>query len=154
MNQFVNFLDQFNVFSPNHSKIYDEYTNENGNTTFNSNIDTLVETFLIKKFNEEPHSMILTGNAGDGKTKLCRNVYDYYNEEPLSSWPEDGIVNLTFLNGRITIVKDLSELREEVILKHLIKLQENIENNHRDNHYYLIAANEGKLTKFLTQKKS
>ncbi|TBL80853.1 hypothetical protein [Paenibacillus thalictri] len=152
MNAFVTYLDQFNVLSPNHAKIYDEYTNPADAYTIR--ISTKIESFLRELFAQAPRSVIMTGNAGDGKTRLCRTVYEHLTTEKLAEWPEEGIVEVPFLHGRIRIVKDLSELTELVILRELTQLQQQIECRHSDNLFYLIAANEGKLTKFLSQHPS
>jgi hypothetical protein len=151
-NPFVSYLDQYNVLSPNHSKIYDEYTIDQGQTnSYVFKIETKIEDTLINLFENSPQSIILTGNAGDGKTRLCRIVYDYFSNSTLESWPEEGIIEFPFKHGNLRIVKDLSELKEEVIKKELLSLQNEISTNHNQRIYYLIAANEGKLTKFLSQ---
>lgn len=150
-NPFVDYLNQFNVLSPNHSKIYDEYTYEANENNFSFTIETKIESHLISIFKNEPHSVILTGNAGDGKTRLCRSIYNNFSPSELNDWPDEGIIDLKFDKGIIRFVKDLSELKEEVIKNELSKLQSYIQNNHQEKIYYLIAANEGKLTKFLSQ---
>jgi hypothetical protein len=151
-NSFVYYLDQYNVLSPNHAKIYDEYTIDSDNrNSYTFKIDTRIEKTLVDLFESSPQSIILTGNAGDGKTRLCRIVHDYFNNESLENWPEDGIVEFPYSKGKIRIVKDLSELKEDVIEKELTHLQDLISSNHEEKVYYLIAANEGKLTKFLSQ---
>lgn len=151
MNAFVNYLDQFNVLSPNHSKIYDEYTYVQGENSFSFKINTKVEDYLIELFSFHPQSVILTGNAGDGKTRLCRSIFNNFSNNELKDWPNSGIVDLEFTHGIIRIVKDLSELKDEVILEELIGIQKSITTNHSNKIFYLIAANEGKLTKFLSQ---
>ncbi|WP_423798169.1 hypothetical protein [Neobacillus sp. SAB-20_R2A] len=151
-NPFVYYLEQFNVLSPNHSKIYDEYTIDKGQeNNYVFKIETKIEATLTSIFENNPQSVILTGNAGDGKTRLCRIVHDHFQDSPLESWPEEGIVEFPFAHGRLRIVKDLSELKEDVIKRELLSLQNLISSNHEDRIYYLIAANEGKLTKFLSQ---
>ncbi|MED4072275.1 ATP-binding protein [Priestia endophytica] len=150
-NSFVDYLDQFNVLSPNHSKIYDEYTYDKGKDSYTFTIETRVESYLREIFASNPQSVILTGNAGDGKTRLCRSVYNFFDEQGLVDWPESGIIEVEFQHGKIRMVKDLSELTEDIILTELRSLQNNIVNNHEHKVYYLIAANEGKLTKFLSQ---
>lgn len=152
MNSFVQYLDQFNVLSPNHAKIYDEYTNSTD--PYRLSIQTKIEQFLLSIFNGSPRSVIMTGNAGDGKTRLCRSVYESLTGKPLNQWPESGIVEVPFSQGTLIIVKDLSELTETVIYDRLIHLQKQVEDHHAGNMYYLIAANEGKLTKFLSQSGS
>ncbi|KGX91863.1 P-loop NTPase family protein [Pontibacillus marinus] len=152
-NPFVYYLDQYNVLSPNHAKIYDEYTHdENSGINYHFNVHTQIEDTLVNLFESKPQSVILTGNAGDGKTRLCRMIHNHFNEHnELTTWPEEGIIEFPFKNGKIRIVKDLSELKEDVILRELSLLQDNIQTQHTNKTYYLIAANEGKLTKFLSQ---
>ncbi|WP_028400575.1 hypothetical protein [Ectobacillus panaciterrae] len=150
-NPFVSYLEQFNILSPNHSKIYDEYTHGDEEFHYELKVDTKIEKHLIDIFQTEPRSIILTGNAGDGKTRLCRVVYDQLSTQNLLKWPPEGIVEVELPNGILRIVKDLSELRDDVIERELTNLQEYIASNHKDKVYYLIAANEGKLTKFLSQ---
>lgn len=150
-NQFVTYLDQFNVLSPNHSKIYDEYTLNSSRENYSFTISTKVEEHLKSIFNEKPQSVILTGNAGDGKTRICRLIYDEYSKDKLIEWPVEGIVEVTYKDQVLVIVKDLSELKEDVIVKILKDLQECVQTQHQQKKYYLIAANEGKLTKTLSK---
>lgn len=152
MNSFVQYLDQFNVLSPRHAKIYDEYTLSEDLYKFS--IDTKIEHFLLHLFDDSPRSVIMTGNAGDGKTRLCRTVFEKITGQPLAQWPTSGIVDVPFDKGTLRIVKDLSELTDSVIYEELKCLQAVIEADHSSRFYYLIAANEGKLTKFLTQNPS
>lgn len=148
MNSFVQYLDQFNVLSPSHAKIYDEYTGQGD--VYQFSIETKIEGFLLTSYSKAPCSVIMTGNAGDGKTRLCRAVYEKLTDSKLSSWPDSGILEVPFDGGTVVIVKDLSELKDEVIYEVLSELYEFIQNSHAENRYYLIAANEGKLTKFLS----
>ncbi|MFC5772832.1 hypothetical protein [Ectobacillus antri] len=151
-NPFVNYLDQFNILSPNHSKIYDEYTHSDEGFKYELKVETKIEKYLVNIFSNQPRSIILTGNAGDGKTRLCRTVHDNCSNEILEKWPASGIVEITLPSGRLRIVKDLSELTDEIIERELLQLQKCIQFNHNEGVYYLIAANEGKLTKFLSQR--
>ncbi len=149
MNTFIEYLDQFNVLSPNHSKIYDEYTQNSD--TYHFSIPTRVEEYLADVFLKSPRSIIMTGNAGDGKTRLCRSIYEQLTNKQIEGWPVEGIIDVAYSSGTVRIVKDLSELTESVIFKELSQLQSVMANNHADRVFYLIAANEGKLTKFLSQ---
>ena len=154
VNPFVTYLDKFNVLSPNHSKIYDEYTHDDSaEQSFEFTISTKVESYLSSIFSNNPHSVILTGNAGDGKTRLCRLIHDQFSNCKLENWPEDGIITVKYEKGIIKIVKDLSELKEEIIYGILSELQQYVQNEHEERIFYLIAANEGKLTKVLSKYK-
>ncbi|EPR28411.1 hypothetical protein I656_01962 [Geobacillus sp. WSUCF1] len=149
-NPFVTYLDKFNVLSPNHSKIYDEYNREmETEESFDFTIATKIEEHLKNIFSNNPHSVILTGNAGDGKTRLCRLIHDQFSDKSLVNWPENGVVTVQYEKGTIKIVKDLSELKEEIIYGILLELQRCVCNRHKDKVFFLIAANEGKLSKVL-----
>jgi len=150
INKFVYYLDQYNVLSPNHSKIYDEYTHEDNELSkYAFSIDTKVEKHLTNIYDTQPKHVILTGNAGDGKTRLCRRIHDRISRNEMHSWPNDGIVSVFYKGYEIVIVKDLSELSGNKINSILIDLDNCIKNNLKK--FYLIAANEGKLTKSLSE---
>jgi hypothetical protein len=123
-NWFVWYLDQFNTMSPNHSKIYDEYMLDHEEHAYEFNIDTKIQETLIQRFTENPGHIILTGNAGDGKTRLCRAVYECLMlGKKLEQWPDSGIVEIVFNKGSLRIVKDLSELTDDIIERELLSLQ-------------------------------
>lgn len=149
MNAFVQYLDQFNVLSPNHARIYDEYSGDE--TQLQLNIHTRIEAHLLSVFTDQPRSVIMTGNAGDGKTRLCRVVYEHFERKKLVDWPETGEIELHYERGKIRIIKDLSELQESEIERVLTDLQRQLAEGHGERVYYLIAANEGKLSRFLSQ---
>lgn len=150
-NSFIDYLDQFNILSPNHAKIYDEYTIDDRFKQYDFTIETKIQSNVLDVFKNRPKSIILTGNAGDGKTRLCRIVNNQLSDNDLVDWPEGGIIEIEFEHGRLRIVKDLSELRDDVIFKQLKELQSSIVDD-SSKLYFLIAANEGKLTKFLSSK--
>lgn len=139
INPFVKFMEQYDVTTADNSKIFDEHT-----SNVEYSIQTNINDAIIKIFKNQPKSVVITGNAGDGKTRICRNVYEALTGEPFVEWDPLGIETCRYQNYEIRIIKDLSELRDEVIYQELLNLQRVIENNERI--YYLIAANEGKLT--------
>ena len=145
INPFVSFMHQYDLSTADYSKIFDEHTKK-----IEYSIDTNINIKIIEELSTQPRSIIITGNAGDGKTRICRNVYDQLVEDEFQGWPESGIKEIVYNNYRIRIIKDLSELRNEVIVEELKKLQDTLENNF-SNVYFLIAANEGKLTHTLVK---
>lgn len=151
-NKFVSFLNQFNILSPNHEKIYDEYIFDE-QERFKTTFETKVQKHLLKLFRENPGTVILTGNAGDGKTRLCRFIYDNLGNQELQNWNDKGIVEVEFEHGKLRIIKDLSEQKDEIIYDELLKVQEVVRTGNKDRLFFLIAANEGKLTKFLIENK-
>jgi len=145
VNPFVSFMHQYDLTTADYSKIFDEHTKK-----IEYSIDTNINKKIIEELSISPRSIIITGNAGDGKTRICRNVYDQLVEEEFKGWPESGIAEISYDNYTIRIIKDLSELKNEVIVEELRKLQNSLENN-ESNLYFLIAANEGKLTHTLVK---
>lgn len=140
INPFVDFMHQYDLTTADYSKIFDEHTKK-----IEYSIDTNINQKIIDELSNSPRSIIITGNAGDGKTRICRNVYDQLVDEPFEGWPESGIEEITYKDYKIRIIKDLSELRDEVIVSELKKMQETLHDAHHKL-YFLIAANEGKLT--------
>lgn len=145
VNPFVSFMHQYDLTTADYSKIFDEHTKK-----IEYSIDTNINKKIIEELSISPRSIIITGNAGDGKTRICRNVYDQLVEEEFKGWPESGIAEISYKNYRIRIIKDLSELKNEVIVEELKKLQDSLEND-ESKVYFLIAANEGKLTHTLVK---
>ena len=143
INPFVSFMQQYDLTTADYSKIFDEHTTE-----VQYNIETNVNNEIINIYKKSPRSIIITGNAGDGKTRICRNVFEELSSKQFEQWPKDGIEEIKLDGFRIRIIKDLSELRDDVILEELLNLQ-NALNDGSKKIYYLIAANEGKLTHFL-----
>lgn len=141
-NDMVDFIKQYDITTVDNTKIYDEHASD-----MRYNIDTEINDDILNIFTTNPKSVIITGNAGDGKTRICRNVYNALTGESLEKWSEEGIDNITYNGYEVRIIKDLSELTDEVILQELNLLAQYLEN--KTPIYYLIAANEGKLTSSL-----
>ena len=138
INPFVKFVKQYDISMSDYTKIFDEYTE-----TVQYEVESEINKTIIHLMRSNPTSIIITGNAGDGKTRICRNVYENLIGVQLVRWDPSGIEEIN-VNGKvIRIIKDLSELQENVIDQELVRLQNAIANQ---NEYYLIAANEGKLT--------
>lgn len=145
INPFVDFMHQYDLTTADYSKIFDEHTKK-----IEYSIDTNINQKIIDELSTSPRSIIITGNAGDGKTRICRNVYDQLVETEFEGWPESGIEEITYNDYTIRIIKDLSELRDEIIVSELKKMQETLQET-EPKLYFLIAANEGKLTHTLVK---
>lgn len=145
INPFVDFMHQYDLTTADYSKIFDEHTKK-----IEYSIDTNINQKIIDELSTSPRSIIITGNAGDGKTRICRNVYDQLAKKEFEGWPESGIEEITYKDYTIRIIKDLSELRDEIIVSELEKMQQTLEEN-QTKLYFLIAANEGKLTHTLVK---
>jgi hypothetical protein len=98
---------------------------------------------LVENFQgDQPDSVVLTGTAGDGKTYLCRRVWEELGGETTVWQRDDKIRQLELPSGKtLIVVKDLSELREEID-ELLVQMAEAI-CGHRDAEVYLVAANDG-----------
>ena len=91
-----------------------------------------------------PESIILTGTAGDGKTYLCRKVWDSLGGNPEVWRQDDKVRSLLLPSGRtLVVIKDLSELRDEAN-EHLTRMADAI-CPPADHDVFLIAANDGQL---------
>lgn len=142
-NPFVDFMSNYDLTTADYTKIYDEYT-----SGVQFSIDSAINETIVQQMKTQPTSIIITGNAGDGKTRICRNVYAALANQPLEKWDESGIQDIQFGNKTIRIIKDLSELQDDVIMSELHKLKASLQDQRI---FYLIAANEGKLTHALLQ---
>jgi hypothetical protein len=102
-------------------------------------LDELLQNFL----SPTPHSVILTGTAGDGKTFYCREVWKGLGGSE-SEWDENKKINELNLNGnRIIFIKDLSELSSQD--KEILSLMADSMVENQVKPIFLIAANDGQL---------
>jgi len=151
-NPFVSLLSSYNTTGANHAQAYEEYQLNLSNPL---DIETKAQKYLLELFSKETlragktKSVILTGNAGDGKTRLCRLVWQQLrNDDSFSTAGkslEDSVIDLTKECGvRVKIIKDLSDWNVSLgteILKQMVQGQD--ADGIRT--VFLIAANEGRL---------
>lgn len=104
----------------------------------------------------EPVSVILTGTAGDGKTHLCRQVWEALDGDK-SAWHEDNpylMLSHTYSDGRkvtLHFIRDLSawapqrgmawDPHKQILMQ---TFSESLFEDHPD-HLFLLAANDGQL---------
>ncbi len=113
--------------------------------------ETRVEWFLRETFlQSRPPSVILTGNAGDGKTYLCRQVIAMLNGGSDVTWNHEPVVTISYKTLQLHVVKDLSELSDEQGQRLLGDLAESLQQPDQPDRY-LMAANEGRLRALLAQ---
>jgi hypothetical protein len=100
---------------------------------------------LLQNFcGTSPHSVILTGTAGDGKTYLCRKVWEGLGGDRSIWESDDKVRRLELASGRqLTVIKDLSELRDED-RTFLTQMADAICDQH-SLEVFLVAANDGQL---------
>ena len=150
-NPFVDHLNEYVTVSPEHASAFDEFSSKSPPPPGGRlEMDTKVERFLKERFaGERPPSVILTGNAGDGKTYLCRRMFETFSgpETPVE-WGEQSQVTVERDGLELCLVKDLSEIDENEGERVLRELQ--AASSARDaGPVFLIAANEGRLRALL-----
>ena len=137
-------------FNPNHSEIYEEYQQE----TF-LHVETKAMTFLTERLlnpdhGQRPRLVLLTGDAGHGKTHLVRHLLEKL-EIPRSDLL-DTLQNrckgepIELETGRIAIHKDLSEMNSN---RAAALLDEGLE---REDCPLIVCVNEGRLRAMLSSE--
>lgn len=151
-NPFVPYLNRYTTVSPEHEAAFDEFISQVDPPGKKLRLETKTEQFVITCFDRRPPpSVILTGNAGDGKTYLCRQIIERFTRQPVVSWVDQ--VDWPIEHGGYTlrVIKDLSEVGETTganILEELALVQR----EPRSGTSFLIAANEGRLRAILAQE--
>ncbi|MBT6182489.1 hypothetical protein HOI04_01250 [archaeon] len=137
-------LHSYLPFDAEHSKIYEEFIDQGDNPVL---IETKALQYLTKILDKKPTLVILTGDAGHGKTHICRKIiedylgYDaktagiYLNEKCDGQYLEKKDDQKT----KIQIYKDFSENSEDITLDNLVSALGDKESTS------LICVNEGKL---------
>ncbi len=105
------------------------------------------EAVRILSDSTSPSSVILTGDAGDGKTYHCRQIWHRLGGTE-AGWESDdgdipGVKQLSLAERQLWVVRDLSEL-DDLKLTFFTKLFKQLANPGRG-HLFLIAANVGQL---------
>jgi len=154
VNPFVDYLNRYTTASPEHEAAFDEFTTQTlpppGGPL---RLKTRIETFLQELFSRErPPSVILTGNAGDGKTYLCRKIVERFTGEPVRDWADRLDLHIKRDNFTLRVVKDLSETSEEKGAEILLELAVDLLEE-SPQFVFLIAANEGRLRAILQKEK-
>jgi hypothetical protein len=148
-NPFVDYLTRYTTASPDHEAAFDEFLAQAPAPAGGRlRLETRVEQFLRARFLQpQPPSVILTGNAGDGKTYLCRQIVNAFAGHEIVDWDALADQPLTRDGLRLHVVKDLSELGDERGVALLRGLAATWAGASTDR--YLIAANEGRLRDIL-----
>jgi hypothetical protein len=147
---FVDYLNRYCTTSAKHESAFDEYVGGAPPPPAGPlRLDTKVEQFVIQRFRgEHPPSIILTGNAGDGKTYLCRRIISEFTGRDFDGW-DDALDQQVPRDGTtLHVVKDLSEVDEPQGSAYLGKLVKALADSSSCN-VFLIAANEGRLRSLL-----
>ena len=151
-NPFVPYLNRYTTVSSEHEAAFDEFiTQAQPPSGEMLRLDTKIETFLSDVFaRKRPTSIILTGNAGDGKTYLCRQIATKLNNGRIpENWDRETHWILEHSDYKLIVIKDLSEMGE----KNGAKLLKGLAKQYQGEKYiFLIAANEGRLRAVLAQE--
>jgi len=149
-NSFVAYLNRYTTISPEHEAAFDEFITQvpppSGKPL---RLQTKTERFVRACFQREhPPSIILTGNAGDGKTYLCRQIIEAFIGQPVTDWADRLDWHIERDGLTLRVVKDLSEMGEEAGAKILRELALS-QRDEQPRFVFLIAANEGRLRALL-----
>lgn len=158
-NPFVIYLNRYTTISSEHEAAFDEYISQDreeweeyipDNETLSLNTKT--QKFVQERFGEDrPVSIILTGNAGDGKTYLCRQIIEAFAGEDISEWSAEDLDYTIEHDGHVLrVVKDISEVEEKQGAKILKDLDAELGREEQTT-FFLIAANEGRLRAILSE---
>src|SRR5450755_879691 len=126
-NPFVGYLNRYTTFSPEHEAAFDEFITQIPPSSGKPlRLETKTEQFLTTYINREaPPSIILTGNAGDGKTYLCRQVIEALTEEAVRDWSDRVNWPIKLSNFTLHVIKDLSEIDENAGMDIMLDLAVN-----------------------------
>ena len=155
-NPFVSYLNRYTTVSPEHEAAFDEFIMQvpppSGETL---RLETKTEQFIRNYVRREfPSSIILTGNAGDGKTYLCRQIVQFLTKQPIKDWSDRLDWPIDLGDFTLRVIKDLSEMDENTGTDIMLDLAANkelalSEKVERPRYMFLVAANEGRLRALL-----
>lgn len=151
-NPFISYLNRYTTASPEHEAAFDEFITQSIPPSGQPlRLQTQIENFLRTCFERQhPPSIILTGNAGDGKTYLCRQIIEAFTRQPVHNWDRIDWP-IEHHNLTLRVVKDLSEMGEEAGANVLRDLSDQLTS--QPQHIFLIAANEGRLRAVLRRER-
>ncbi len=149
-NAHVERLARYLPFDPSHDQIYEEYQLSGDSL----NLDTVACSYVLESAKSGAQVIVLTGDAGHGKTHLCRRIlqeYLHFSEEAardLINTKCDGRHVIEVAEGNpdtkpLRVFKDFSEFAPEVAA-------ELIENARDEKVVTIICANEGRLRAVLS----
>ncbi|MBL3557002.1 MULTISPECIES: hypothetical protein [Marinobacter] len=144
-NPHVDRMARFLPFDPSHDQIYEEYQVASDSL----NLDTVAFNYVLDAANSGAHVIVLTGDAGHGKTHLCRRVIESflgYEEEGARKLINEACDGNQVIRGKegakperaLRIFKDFSEFAPEIAAGL-------VEASNSDDAVTIICANEGRL---------
>lgn len=145
VNNHVKRLHRYLPFSPDHDQIYEEYQNSNDSL----NLETVAFSYLKKAIKTDAKLVILTGDAGHGKTYICRRLIEMLGFDEDSAREKinqscDGSAVIKSVKEDVSIAplriyKDFSELSIEAASSALEKAIQ------ATSEITVVCANEGRL---------
>lgn len=152
-NPFVAYLNRYTTVSPEHEAAFDEFISQDGPPSeMTLRLQTRTEQFVRECFQRPlPPSIIVTGNAGDGKTYLCRQIIESFTGQPVTTWSDRGDWPIQRDTLTLRVVKDLSELGEDAGAQMLREMDAELARDHPQT-IFLLAANEGRLRALLSRE--
>lgn len=136
---YIRYLNSLHNYNAQNSNAYGE---KNVGSKFFSEVAVKVGlcTYIEKQLQEkEPHVLILTGHAGDGKTSIMYQVLKDFN---VAFQMDEKISDITLPTGKICrCIKDYSELSDSekrTVLKECVRLPE-------EDKYVFMVSNTGPL---------
>jgi len=154
VNPFIPYLNRYTTASPDHEAAFDEFITQAPPPSGKPlRLETRTEVFLRDLLRRKhPPSVILTGNAGDGKTYLCRRIVEAFTGQSVTDWADRLDWPIEREEFILRVVKDLSEVGEEKAADLLYELAlDQLEE--RPRFVFLIAANEGRLRVVLQRER-
>ncbi|MEW9921830.1 hypothetical protein AB2B41_19660 [Marimonas sp. MJW-29] len=138
-------MARFLPFDPSHDQIYEEYQVA-GDTL---NLDTVAYNYVLEAANTGAHVIVLTGDAGHGKTHLCRRIIESflgYGEEEARKLINEACDGRQVIYAKegvsanlgLRIFKDFSEFSPEIAANL-------VEESNSDEAVTIICANEGRF---------
>lgn len=153
-NPHVDRMARYLPFDPSHDQIYEEYQVARDSL----NLDTVAFRYVLDAAQSGAHLIVLTGDAGHGKTHLCRRViesllgYDEREARKLINESCDGrqIIqpkDAGLPTKALRIFKDFSEFSPEIAAQL-------VDQSNADDAVTIICANEGRLRAVLATREA
>jgi hypothetical protein len=113
----------------------------------------LLEVLYEHASRDLPHSLILTGTAGDGKTYHCRKILKHLGADLSGFADQKRFEHLLKDDRTLVVIKDLTELRPYEKTALYPELVEAF-TDPQSNKVFILAANDGQLLAFLRAHES
>ncbi|MCP4147825.1 MAG: hypothetical protein GY757_08740 [bacterium] len=114
MNHFVDFIKQF--YSQSMASSDAAYAERSSRIL--KGIKLKISMLVDDIQNGRVDALILTGNAGDGKTFLCKQIYEKLTGK---EFPNLEVATETLKDKKLRVIKDASEVEEEELKGGIIK---------------------------------